>query len=167
MPYGHIFDTVFKTIAQRRSNPDARYDCLAHWLKSHEENPARLTMKDIEGHTYQVIGAGSDTVSSCLQSFVYFIIRSPEGDHWQHIRDEIVSLVHLALLIHGPATCLLSNPRVTRPKHSTTGAAPTASSPSPTRSNCRTCRPASRRRCVCAARRPWGCRGRYPTGAAA
>lgn len=94
MPYGHIFDTVFKTIAQRRSNPDARYDCLAHWLKSHEENPARLTMKDIEGHTYQVIGAGSDTVSSCLQSFVYFIIRSPEGDHWQHIRDEITEAQH-------------------------------------------------------------------------
>ncbi|KAH6659961.1 cytochrome P450 [Truncatella angustata] len=89
MPYGHMYDVTFTAIDQRRKNPDARYDLIAHWLKQHEEHPERLSMRNIEAHSFQAVGAGSDTVSSGLQSFVYHIIRNPEGRHWQKCRDEI------------------------------------------------------------------------------
>jgi cytochrome P450 len=93
MPYGLLYDMTFSTIDERRKNPDARYDLIAHWFKAHEEHPERLSMRNIEAHTFQAVGAGSDTVSTALQSFVYHIIRSPEGNHWQRIRDEIVSFL--------------------------------------------------------------------------
>ncbi|ETS77916.1 hypothetical protein PFICI_09978 [Pestalotiopsis fici W106-1] len=89
MPYGLLYDMTFSTIDERRKNPDARYDLIAHWFKVHEEHPERLSMRNIEAHTFQAVGAGSDTVSTALQSFVYHIIRNPEGNHWQRIRDEI------------------------------------------------------------------------------
>jgi cytochrome P450 len=91
MPYGHLYDTTFKAIDQRRKNPDARYDLIEHWFKTHDEHPERLTIRHIEAHAFQAVGAGSDTVSAGLQSFVYHIIRNTEIDHWQMVRAEIVS----------------------------------------------------------------------------
>ncbi|KAK9773521.1 putative Cytochrome P450 [Seiridium cardinale] len=89
MPHNHLFEVTFGAVEERRKNPDARYDLIAHWLKVHEEHPERLSMKNIEAHSFQAVGAGSDTISSGLQSFVYHIIRTPEGKHWQRCRDEI------------------------------------------------------------------------------
>ncbi|KAI1848539.1 hypothetical protein JX265_013787 [Neoarthrinium moseri] len=89
MPYGLFYNTTFKAVDQRRKNPDARYDLIAHWFKTHEEHPERLSIRNIEAHTFQAVGAGSDTVSTGLQSFIYHIIKNPEGQHWQRVRAEI------------------------------------------------------------------------------
>ncbi|KAK6218188.1 hypothetical protein LQW54_002941 [Pestalotiopsis sp. IQ-011] len=91
MPHGHLYDVTLNTIEKRRENPDARFDLIAHWFKVHKEHPERLSMKNIEAHTFQAVGAGSDTVSTALQSLVYHIIRNPEGNHWQRVRNEIQS----------------------------------------------------------------------------
>lgn len=32
----------------RARNPDARWDYVAHWLRTHEKHPGRLTTKDVQ-----------------------------------------------------------------------------------------------------------------------
>lgn len=88
MPMGHLFNTTMKAVNERvNSEPDARFDILAHWFKQHRRNPAGITLRDIDAQAVGAVGAGSDTVSSGIQSFVYHMIKHPSA--WQRARDEM------------------------------------------------------------------------------
>lgn len=87
LPWGHLFNTAFRALAERRASPDARFDVVAHWLRTAAEHPDRLTERDILANATANVGAGSDTVSCAAQSFLYHMTRRPEL--WRRARDEI------------------------------------------------------------------------------
>ncbi|KAK6074257.1 cytochrome p450 oxidoreductase [Seiridium cupressi] len=87
MPWGHLFNTAFAALNERRANPDARFDVVAHWLRTGAQHPDRLTDKDILANTTANVGAGSDTLSCALQSFLYYMTRQPKA--WARVRREI------------------------------------------------------------------------------
>lgn len=55
--------------------------------KAKKDNSRLFNQRCLESFATANIGAGSDTVSTGLQSFVYHLLRHPGG--WQRIRDEI------------------------------------------------------------------------------
>ncbi|KAI1871018.1 hypothetical protein JX265_006058 [Neoarthrinium moseri] len=87
LPFNFIVRRSINALNERKSNPDARYDYVAHWLKTHQKHPDRLTAKDVQAAVTTNVSAGADTVSCALQSFVYHAIRHPTA--WQRVRDEI------------------------------------------------------------------------------
>ncbi|KAK7931347.1 hypothetical protein PG985_002059 [Apiospora marii] len=91
LPMGHLFDTTMAALAERRRNPDARADLAAHWfrgLDKAEQDGSRLfDLRCLQSFATANVGAGSDTVSAGLQSFVYHLLRHPTG--WRRIADEI------------------------------------------------------------------------------
>ncbi|KAK2614000.1 hypothetical protein N8I77_000862 [Diaporthe amygdali] len=91
LPMGHLFDTTMKALKERQKNPDARPDLVSHWFKGLEKakkDKSRLfNQRCLESFATANVGAGSDTVSAGLQSFVYHLLRLPNG--WQRVRDEI------------------------------------------------------------------------------
>ncbi|ORY69940.1 cytochrome P450 [Pseudomassariella vexata] len=87
MPTNYLSTTSNKALEARRANQDARFDFVAHWLKAHEQNPDRLTYRDVGSACMANVGAGSDTVSCVLQSFVYHALRHPSV--WNSVRQEI------------------------------------------------------------------------------
>jgi len=89
MPMGHLFNTTMKAINEREKNQDARFDIVAHWFRMLREHPERMRLRDIHAQSVTNVGAGSDTVSCGLQSFIYHMIRHP--DAWQRVRAEIES----------------------------------------------------------------------------
>ncbi|KAK7710787.1 hypothetical protein SLS64_005692 [Diaporthe eres] len=50
LPWGHLFNTAFRALAERRASPDARFDVVAHWLRAAAEHPRP---PDREGHPRQ------------------------------------------------------------------------------------------------------------------
>lgn len=88
MPWGHLFNTAYDALQERRANPDARFDVIAHWLRTAAAHPDRLTDRDLLGNTTANVGAGSDTLSCALQSFIYHMARKPEA--WLRARSEIL-----------------------------------------------------------------------------
>ncbi|KAI0127595.1 cytochrome P450 [Xylariales sp. AK1849] len=90
LPLGHLGGITKLALKERKQNPDARFDIAAHWFRALDKagennlhwNDGRLFAAAITN-----LGAGSDTVSCGLQSFVYHLLRHPSG--WQRIRDEI------------------------------------------------------------------------------
>ncbi|KAI0178107.1 cytochrome P450 [Pestalotiopsis sp. NC0098] len=88
MPWGHLFNTAYDALQERRANPDARFDVIAHWLRTAAAHPDRLTDRDLLGNTTANVGAGSDTLSCALQSFIYHMARKPEA--WSRARSEIL-----------------------------------------------------------------------------
>lgn len=87
MPWGHLFNTAFAALRERRANPDARFDVVAHWLRTAAQHPDRLTDRDLLANTTANVGAGSDTLSCALQSFLYHMARRPTA--WARARAEI------------------------------------------------------------------------------
>lgn len=91
LPMGHLFDTTMKALKERQKNPDARPDLVSHWFKGLEKakkDKSRLfNQRCLESFATANVGAGSDTVSAGLQSFVYHLLRLPNA--WQRVRDEI------------------------------------------------------------------------------
>ncbi|ETS75610.1 hypothetical protein PFICI_12554 [Pestalotiopsis fici W106-1] len=87
LPYGHIFDSAMRYAKEREANPDARFDLINHWLKALRENPDRMSIFDVHSAAMNNIAAGSDTVATGLQSFVYHMIR--HRDAWQRCREEL------------------------------------------------------------------------------
>ncbi|KAF7536479.1 hypothetical protein G7054_g4508 [Neopestalotiopsis clavispora] len=87
LPYGHIFDSAIRYTKARENNPDARFDLLSHWFKALKENPDRMSIFDVHSAAMNNIAAGSDTVATGLQSFVYHAIRHPNA--WQRCREEL------------------------------------------------------------------------------
>lgn len=87
LPMGHLFNTTMRAINERRGNEDARFDVVAHWFKTLAQHPERMKLRDIYAQATTTVGAGADTVSCGLQSFVYHMIRHPTA--WQRARAEI------------------------------------------------------------------------------
>ncbi|KAK8007096.1 hypothetical protein PG989_001086 [Apiospora arundinis] len=87
LPTNYLAVTSNKALDARKQNQDARFDFVAHWLKTHEQNPDKLSYRDVQSAVMANVGAGSDTVSCALQSFVYHMIRCPEA--WDRLRQEI------------------------------------------------------------------------------
>ncbi|KKY38490.1 putative benzoate 4-monooxygenase cytochrome p450 [Diaporthe ampelina] len=68
LPLGYMGEKARSALADRKKNPDARFDIAAHWFRSLEKNgPSKAWNDDM--------------------SFVYHLIRHP--DAWRRIRDEI------------------------------------------------------------------------------
>ncbi|CAJ2509204.1 Uu.00g142300.m01.CDS01 [Anthostomella pinea] len=87
MPTNYLSKTSNKALEEHKANQDARFDYVAHWLKTHEEHPERLSYRDVQAAVMANVGAGSDTVSCALQSFIYHAIRHPNA--WSRMRQEI------------------------------------------------------------------------------
>ncbi|ORY67113.1 benzoate 4-monooxygenase cytochrome P450 [Pseudomassariella vexata] len=87
LPAGYIIDFALRSTKERESNPDARFDALAHWFRMLEQSPDRIQRHEIDSGAFNSVAAGFDTVSSALQAFVYYMIR--HSNAWQRVRDEI------------------------------------------------------------------------------
>lgn len=91
LPMGHLFDTTMSSLKERQKNPDARSDLATHWFrgleKAKKDNSRVFNQRCLEAFATANVGAGSDTVSTGLQSFVYHLLRHPGG--WEKIRGEI------------------------------------------------------------------------------
>ncbi|KAH8592880.1 cytochrome P450 [Bisporella sp. PMI_857] len=87
IPTNLLVKTSNRALKERSANPEVGFDFLAHWLKTHKANPKKLSYKDVQAATMANIGAGSDTISCALQSFVYHMIRHPNA--WTRVRAEI------------------------------------------------------------------------------
>lgn len=87
LPWGHLFNTAATALNERRQNPDARFDIVAHWLRTSASHPDRLTERDILANTTANVGAGSDTVSCAMQSFLYHMAKHPHV--WKRAKTEI------------------------------------------------------------------------------
>ncbi|KAG8158167.1 hypothetical protein KVR01_011928 [Diaporthe batatas] len=89
LPLGYMGDLAKSALAERKKNPDARFDIAAHWFRALENNGPSKIWNDgmIVASAISNLGAGSDTVSCAMQSFVYHLIRHSTA--WQRIREEI------------------------------------------------------------------------------
>jgi cytochrome P450 len=85
-PWGHLINTAMAAIKERRANPDAGFDALAHWLSAVESNP-KMQMHEVHSAAFNAVAAGNETVAAALQAFVYYMIRHP--DAWQRARAEV------------------------------------------------------------------------------
>lgn len=88
-PSSMVLRTALENLKERKKNPDARFDVVAHWLRYLEQHPDRTTYRNVEAQTTTNIGAGSDTVSCGIQSILYYMILHPET--WAKARDEITA----------------------------------------------------------------------------
>lgn len=86
-PWGHLIDTAMAAIRERKQNPDARFDALAHWMRMLKEHPDRMQEHEVHSAAFNAVAAGNETVATALQAFVYFMIRHP--DAWARCRKEI------------------------------------------------------------------------------
>lgn len=48
LPSNFLIEKSVRALNERKKNPDARYDYVAHWLKAHKEQPDKLTAKDVQ-----------------------------------------------------------------------------------------------------------------------
>lgn len=89
LPMGHIYDTAVRALDERLGDnkDNSRFDVTAYWFRAVEKNPEQVTKHDVYAVTTGAVGAGSDTVTCALQSFVYQMLRHP--DAWNRARDEI------------------------------------------------------------------------------
>ncbi|KAK8058252.1 hypothetical protein PG994_008700 [Apiospora phragmitis] len=87
MPSSYVVDRSIRALEQRKRDPDARFDYVAHWLRTHEEQPDRLTAKDVQAAATSNVSAGADTVTCALQSFTYHTVRHPTA--WRRLQEEI------------------------------------------------------------------------------
>jgi cytochrome P450 len=85
LPFGLIYNTAITAIANREKNPGVQSDILTHWLKALEDG--KVTLRDIQAQTTLGVVAGTDAMSTGMQSFVYYMIRDPAA--WQRCRDEV------------------------------------------------------------------------------
>ncbi|RYP36186.1 hypothetical protein DL767_003518 [Monosporascus sp. MG133] len=49
------------TLQKRRAGPHARFDIVAHWLRTHQQSPELLSFRDIEAQATVSVAGGSDT----------------------------------------------------------------------------------------------------------
>lgn len=77
-PSMHVFDTCIAAIEARSKSVATRKDMIAHWEDQLKKHPDRMDRKEILTNAVGNLGAGSDTVSSVLQAFIYYMIRDHE-----------------------------------------------------------------------------------------
>ncbi|WYZ36363.1 hypothetical protein EsH8_XIII_000015 [Colletotrichum jinshuiense] len=79
LPTGGVYHRCIKAINERLKDPDARFDLVAHWFRTMKQSPERLNLKNIQAQTTNTVVAGSDTVSTGVQSFLYHLLRAPDA----------------------------------------------------------------------------------------
>jgi hypothetical protein len=89
LPMGHRFDTTKAAVAEREKN--TRFDAIQYWFKQHEHHPDKLSIREINTLAFAAVGAGSDTVSVGIKSFVCNMMRHP--DAWEREHAEVVEAV--------------------------------------------------------------------------
>ncbi|KAK4662698.1 hypothetical protein QC763_0090960 [Podospora pseudopauciseta] len=80
LPYGHLFETTIKAMKTRlrdERDDESRFDSVGCWFRAMEKDPERIKWRDVQAVTVSTVGAASETVSCALQSFVYYMIRTP------------------------------------------------------------------------------------------
>ncbi|KAL5001073.1 cytochrome P450 [Aspergillus recurvatus] len=87
LPNNHVFDTAMAALRRREANPHARNDMVEHWKRTLKEHPDRMQVTDLLAAATGTVGAGADTVSAALQSFVYHMLRKPQ--YLEKLRAEI------------------------------------------------------------------------------
>ncbi|KAL4755323.1 cytochrome P450 [Aspergillus terricola var. indicus] len=78
LPNNHVFDTAMAALRRRETNPHTRNDMVEHWKRAFKEHPDRMTLTPLQAAATGTVGAGADTVSAALQSFVYHMLRKPQ-----------------------------------------------------------------------------------------
>ncbi|CAL3962652.1 hypothetical protein PZA11_000249 [Diplocarpon coronariae] len=73
-PAMHVFDTCMAAIKSRSQNTEVRKDMLEQWKLQLAKRPDRMDEIEILTNAVGNLGAGSDTVSSVLQAFVYHLL---------------------------------------------------------------------------------------------
>lgn len=64
LPLGYMYNTTMQAVKERQKNPDARFDGLALWMKTHQDTPERLSLREMYATSTAVVQAGAETVSS-------------------------------------------------------------------------------------------------------
>jgi Cytochrome P450 len=77
-PSMHVFDTAMAAIKFRSKNDDVRMDMLEQWKEQLKKHPERISEQDVIANAVVNLGAGSDTVSSVMQAFLYHMIHDAE-----------------------------------------------------------------------------------------
>lgn len=84
-------NTSIAALRERQKNPDARFDMAAHWFrgveKARKDGYEGFDDRHVLSAAVSNLGAGSDTVSCGMQTFVYCLIRRP--DLWERVREEV------------------------------------------------------------------------------
>ncbi|KAL4733347.1 cytochrome P450 [Aspergillus similis] len=78
LPNNHVFDTTMAALRRRETNPHARNDMVEHWKRTLKEHPDQMTITHLQAVATATVGAGADTISAALQSFVYHMLRKPQ-----------------------------------------------------------------------------------------
>lgn len=87
LPMGHLYTHTVKALDERLDNRDSRFDCIAHWFRSIEKSAGKFKERDVYAVATGAVGAGSDTVSCAIQSFVYYLNR--HQGLWERLQAEI------------------------------------------------------------------------------
>lgn len=88
-PTSHIFDTCLAAVDVRKKNDSVRRDMMEQWLEMRRTYPDRMEEKEILAAAVSNIGAGADTISTMLQTLVYYLLRHPK--HLSRLQEEIDS----------------------------------------------------------------------------
>ncbi|KAK3385172.1 cytochrome P450 [Podospora didyma] len=92
LPFRLVFVTAMDAIAERHARKvdtnDNDPDILTLWLQALADG--KVTLRDVQGQTTLGIVAGTDAMSTGLQTFVYHTMRHPTA--WQRCRDEVAAL---------------------------------------------------------------------------
>lgn len=69
LPLGYMGEKAKSALAERKKNPDARFDIAAHWFRALEKNgPTKIWNDDrVVAAAISNLGAGSDTISCAMQ----------------------------------------------------------------------------------------------------
>jgi cytochrome P450 len=89
MPNNHLFDTTMEALKRRQANPEHRNDMVEHWKTTLARHPQRMIITDLHATATGTVGAGADTISGALQSFVYHMLRKPQ--YLQKLQAEIAA----------------------------------------------------------------------------
>lgn len=81
LPTGYVYDNVAEAVTKRLKNPDARFDGLALWLKTHQDSPERLSLRELYATSTLVVQAGAGTVSGKQWPRALFIFQRAHTAH--------------------------------------------------------------------------------------
>lgn len=76
-PASWLGETAFAAVKDRLARPVENFDMLSHWLKYMDENPGKVSTREIMSQATNITAAGSDTTSSLLQSIFYYFLKNP------------------------------------------------------------------------------------------
>lgn len=86
-PTSHIFDTCLAAVDSRKKNDEVRRDMMERWLEVRRTYPDRMEDKEVLAAAMVTIGAGSESISTTLQAFFYYLLRNPP--HLLRLRKDV------------------------------------------------------------------------------